>query len=89
MLPLFESEKDGVRLYHNRVELDRRGVLGTSTRTIYLHDIAEMRYSRGKSAILVTKMRTCVAIEFSKKLAAQQFVNALNSIMPEPELKSM
>ena len=82
MNPIFESERDGVRLYDNRIEVDKKGLFGTSTKTYYLHDIAGTLYAGGSSVGIVTAIRSCPEVEFRKKQTARAFLDALNTIIP-------
>ena len=46
-------DKGSVRLYENRVEIDRRGAFGTTTETVFLWNVAKMRYSGGRGLDLI------------------------------------
>lgn len=83
--PIFESERDGVRLYANRIEVEKRKMLGIEVRTFFLQDIAETRYRGNKAVTLVTKVRSAPSIEFRRKETAREFFEALNGAVGTPE----
>lgn len=56
------TDKGSVRLYANRVEIDKRGMMRTTTTTVFLWNVAKMQYSGGKYLALIAP--NCSATSF-------------------------
>ena len=83
MTPVFESERDGVRLYDNRIEVDHRGWVASSTRSKYLVDVQEAVYTGGRDVYVNTRSGG-MFVKFHRKETARSFFDALNEAMPGP-----
>lgn len=70
-----------VRLYGNRIEIDRRGLIGTYTRTVYLWNVAFLGYSGGKGLDIVAPNHTSTGLELKRKDDARAFVDRLNELI--------
>lgn len=57
-----------VRLYGNRIEIDRRGLTGTYTRTVYLWNVAFLGYSGGKDLDIVAPNHTSTGSNSSARM---------------------
>lgn len=70
-----------VRLYRNRLEIDKRGLFGTCTTTVYLWNVAFLRYSDGKGIDIIAPNHTSTGIEFKRKEDASALIDRLNGIV--------
>lgn len=70
-----------VRLYGNRIEIDKRGLTGTYTRTVYLWNVAFLGYSGGKGLDVLAPNNTSTGIELKRKEDARALIDHLNELV--------
>ena len=70
-----------VRLYGNRIEIDRRGLTGTYTRTVYFWNVAFLGYSGGKGLDVIAPNNTSTGIELKRKEDARALIDHLNELV--------
>jgi hypothetical protein len=71
----------GFRLYDNRIEIDKRGLLGGVKRTdiAYYSDITSAKSSHKMLILARTGIKTNIFLQFKKKSQAQEALNIINS----------
>ena len=74
-------DKGCVRLYGNRVEIDRRGAFGTTTETVFLWNVAKMRYSGGRGLDLIAPNGTSVCLILRSKEDAKTIHDLIGKIV--------
>ena len=70
-----------VRLYANHIEIDRRGMLGTTTRTVFLWKVAGMQYSGGKGLGLIAPNGSFTGFTLRSKEDARALHNLISRMV--------
>ena len=82
--PIFQAPTKNpgeVRLYPNRVEIDRRKLFSTFTRTVFLRNVSQLWYSGGNGISLAAPNNTSVGVVFKHKEDAQALHRALSTMI--------
>lgn len=75
------TDKGAARLYGNRVEIDRRGAFGTTTDTVFLWNVAKMRYSGGRGLDLIAPNGTSTGLTLRSKEDAKAIHGLLSRMV--------
>lgn len=83
-VPIFSAPtaKPGeVRLYGNRIEIERRKLFGRSTRTIFLRELRDTKYGGGRTVSLGLPYLTAAIFELKRKEDARALIDRLNELI--------
>ena len=75
------TDKGFVRLYANRIEIDKRGMLGTTTKTVFLWNVAKMQYSGGKGLGLIAPNGSFTGFSLRSKEAARSLHDLISRMV--------